>query len=52
VPAEDIPRFVALRAAGKLPVDNLLTGTLTLEEVNEGFERLASGDGARQAIVF
>ncbi len=52
VPAEDIPRFVALRAVGKLPVDNLLTGTLTLEEVNEGFESLASGDGARQAIVF
>ncbi|MGB3100203.1 MAG: zinc-dependent alcohol dehydrogenase family protein [Solirubrobacterales bacterium] len=52
VPAEDIPRFVALRAAGKLPVDNLLTGTLTLEEVNEGFERLASGEGARQAVVF
>lgn len=52
VPAEDIPRFVALRAAGKLPVDSLLSGTLALEDVNEGFDRLASGEAARQAIVF
>lgn len=52
VPAEDIPRFVGLHAAGKLPIDALLTGTLGLEQVNEGFDRLASGEAARQAIVF
>jgi alcohol dehydrogenase len=52
VPAEDIPRFIALRRAGKLPVDDLLTGTLQLEEVNEAFDRLASGEAARQAILF
>jgi alcohol dehydrogenase len=52
VPAEDIPRFVALRSAGRLPVDELLTGELTLDQVNEGFDRLASGAVARQAIVF
>jgi alcohol dehydrogenase len=52
VPAEDIPRFIALYRAGKLPVDELLTGTLELEQVNEGFDRLASGETARQAILF
>jgi Zn-dependent alcohol dehydrogenase len=52
VPAEDIPRFVGLHAAGKLPVEALLTGTLELDRVNEGFDRLASGEAARQAIVF
>ncbi len=52
VPAEDIPRFVALREAGKLPVDQLLTGTMPLEQINEGFDRLASGEAARQAVVF
>jgi len=52
VPADDIPRFVALRAAGKLPVDQLLTGTLALEEINGAFDRLASGEAARQAVVF
>jgi alcohol dehydrogenase len=52
VPADDIPRFVGLRAAGRLPVDGLLTGTLELEQLNEGFERLATGEVARQAVVF
>jgi Zn-dependent alcohol dehydrogenase len=52
VPALDIPDFIALHRAGKLPVDRLLTGTLTLDEVNEGFDRLASGEAARQAILF
>ena len=52
VPAEDIPRFVALNRAGQLPVEGLLTGTLSLEDVNEGFDRLASGAAARQAVVF
>ena len=52
VPALDIPHFIELFEAGKLPVDTLLTGTLELEDVNEAFDRLASGETARQAIVF
>ncbi len=52
VPAEDIPRFVALRSAGKLPVDELLSGELALDQINEGFDRLASGAVARQTIAF
>ena len=52
VPARDIPRFVALFEAGRLPVDRLLTHRLALEDVNEGFDRLARGEAVRQAIVF
>jgi alcohol dehydrogenase len=52
IPARDIPRFVGLHRAGRLPVERLLTHTLALEEVNEGFDRLASGEAVRQAIVF
>jgi Zn-dependent alcohol dehydrogenase len=52
VPALDIPRFIELFQGGRLPVDTLLTGTLALEDVNEAFDRLASGEAARQAIVF
>lgn len=52
VPALDIPRFIDLYRAGKLPVDRLLSHRLTLDEINEGFERLATGEAARQAIVF
>jgi alcohol dehydrogenase len=52
VPERDIPRFIALYEAGRLPVDRLLTHHLALEEINEGFDRLARGEGVRQAIVF
>ena len=52
VPERDIPRFIALYEAGRLPVDRLLTHRLALEEINEGFDRLARGEAVRQAIVF
>jgi alcohol dehydrogenase len=52
VPERDIPRFIALYEAGRLPVDRLLTHHLALEEINEGFDRLARGEAVRQAIVF
>ncbi len=52
VPSRDIPRFVALYRAGRLPVDRLLSHRLAPDEINEGFERLAAGDGVRQVVVF
>jgi Zn-dependent alcohol dehydrogenase len=52
VPLRDLPRFVSLYQAGRLPVDQLLTHRLTLDEVNEGFDRLADGQAVRQVIVF
>jgi alcohol dehydrogenase len=52
VPERDIPRFIALYQAGRLPVDRLLTHHLALEEINTGFDRLARGEGVRQAVVF
>ena len=52
VPLRDLPRFVALYRAGKLAVDRLLTHRLTLDQVNEGFDRLADGAAVRQVIVF
>ena len=52
VPSIDIPRYVDLYKSGLLPVDRLLTHTIALAEVNEAFDRLASGEAVRQAIVF
>jgi alcohol dehydrogenase len=52
VPARDIPRFIALYQAGLLPVDRLLTRTITLDEVNAGFDALARGEAVRQIIRF
>jgi alcohol dehydrogenase len=36
---------------GQLPVDQLLSGTIKLEEINEGFDRLHKGEVARQVIL-
>lgn len=52
VPARDIPAYIALYQSGRLPVDKLMTHKLKLNEVNEGFERLAKGEAVRQIITF
>ena len=52
VPKRDIPRFAALMMAGRLPIDKLMTHRITLDEINEGFERLAAGNAIRQVVVF
>jgi alcohol dehydrogenase len=51
VPSRDLPRFIAEYRAGRLPVEQLLTHRLGLDELNEGFDRLARGEGVRQALV-
>ncbi len=51
VPVRDLPRYVALYRQGRLPVDRLKTGTLRLEQINEGFDRLREGKAVRQVIV-
>lgn len=50
VPERDIPRFVNLYKQSRLPVDQLLTDTISLEEINEGFDRLARGEAARLVV--
>ena len=52
VPALDVPRYVELYQSGRLPVEKLLTHKIALDEINEGFDRLARGDAVRQAVVF
>ncbi len=52
VPSRDLPRWIALYRAGRLPVDRLLTHRLRLEEINAGFDRLARGEAIRQVVIF
>jgi alcohol dehydrogenase len=52
VPARDVPRFVSMYQAGKLPVDLLHTQTIALEDINAGMDALAAGDVVRQIIRF
>jgi len=52
VPSRDIPRYVSLYQQGKLAVDRLMTGTLKLDQINEGFDLLHEGKAVRQVILF
>lgn len=52
VPRRDIPRFIALYQAGLLPVDLLLTRTVSLDEINPAFDALARGEAVRQVVRF
>ena len=47
VPQRDIPRYIRLWRAGRLPVERLLSGTIGLDGLNAAFERLAAGDVVR-----
>lgn len=51
IPARDIPSYIALYQSGRLPVDKLMTHQLKLNQVNEGFERLAKGEAIRQIVT-
>ncbi len=52
VPTRDVPRFVQAWRDGRLPVDQLLTHRIALDDINEGFDRLRNGEAVRQAVVF
>lgn len=52
VPSRDIPRYVALFRQGRLPVDRLLSGTISLSDINTAFDQLADGKAVRTVVRF
>jgi S-(hydroxymethyl)glutathione dehydrogenase/alcohol dehydrogenase len=48
----DMPRLVEFYKQGRLPIQNLISGRLKLEQINDGFAALAKGGVARNVIVF
>jgi len=52
VPSRDLPRYISLFRRGRLPVDRLLSNRITLDEINEGFDRLREGKAIRQVVTF
>ncbi len=52
VPVRDVPRFIEHYRDGQLPVEQLLTHRMALDDINEGFDRLARGEAVRQVVVF
>ena len=51
-PRADMPRFVDLYMAGKLKLDELITHTFELGEINTAFEMLERGEVARSLILY
>ena len=52
VPARDIPRYVGLYLAGKMPINKLMGERMPLADINRGFDRLDGGESLRDLIVF
>jgi alcohol dehydrogenase len=51
LPQRDIPNYIEMFQRGRLPVERLVTHRIKLEEINEGFDLLASGNAGRILMV-
>jgi S-(hydroxymethyl)glutathione dehydrogenase/alcohol dehydrogenase len=52
VPRDDIPKLAALYRAGKLKLDELLTRTYPLTQINEAYDALSRGEVLRSVVTF
>jgi len=50
-PTTDIPRILGLYQAGDLKLDEIITKTYSLEQINEGYDDLLNGKNVRGVIV-
>jgi S-(hydroxymethyl)glutathione dehydrogenase / alcohol dehydrogenase len=48
----DVPKIVDWYMEGKLNIDDLITHTLKLEDINRGFELMKAGESIRSVVVF
>ena len=48
----DVPKIVDWYMEGKINIDDLITHTLTLPEINKGFDLMHSGESIRSVVIF
>jgi S-(hydroxymethyl)glutathione dehydrogenase/alcohol dehydrogenase len=48
----DMPRFVEMYLDGRLMLDEMISKTISLDEINEAFDDMKAGNVARSVIVF
>jgi S-(hydroxymethyl)glutathione dehydrogenase/alcohol dehydrogenase len=48
----DVPRIVDWYMEGKINIDDMITHTLPLERINEGFDLMTSGESIRTVVVY
>lgn len=51
-PGVDIPALADRYLAGELPLDQMISDHITLDDTAAGFERLRNAEGARSVVVF
>lgn len=49
---KDIPRLMELYTQGQLNLDDLVTQTYTLDQINEGYDAMRNGENIRGVILF
>ncbi len=50
-PTTDIPRILGLYQSGDIKLDEIITRTYTLDQVNEGYDDLLNGENVRGVVV-
>ncbi len=48
----DVPKIVDWYMEGKIKIDPLITHTLKLEEINEGFQLMKAGESIRSVVIY
>jgi S-(hydroxymethyl)glutathione dehydrogenase/alcohol dehydrogenase len=48
----DMPRYVDMYLDGRLHLDEMVSQTITLEQINDGFDDMKAGNVARSVILF
>ena len=48
----DVPKIVDWYMQGRIEIDPLITHTLPLERINEGFDMMARGESIRTVVLF
>jgi Zn-dependent alcohol dehydrogenase len=51
-PRFDIPRLLSLYESGQLKLDELITRTYSLDEINDGYQDMRDGKNIRGLIVY
>lgn len=51
-PRRDVPRLLRLYAEGKLKLDELVTNTYTLDDINQGYQDMRDGKNIRGVIKY
>ena len=51
-PKTDIPRFVDWYLNGQLKLDEMITKRIRLEDINQAFDEMGRGEGARSVIMY